>query len=333
MLGTQIAHAFLSAAKDHKTQEDWALIKEKAYIKNKWFEEVFVNQNLDQWIEALQPKAVETWLQAYPEFAMQEKELGIIMAGNIPMVGFHDLICGLAAGWKVRVKLSSDDEVLIKFWVEKASQIMPELADRILFSDQFKGLDAAIATGSNNSAHYFEYYFKNIPHLLRKNRNSVAVLTGSESPEILTALGHDAFDYFGLGCRNITHLFLPKDYAFKPLFDAWETFNWIYNHNKYVNNYHYHKALLLMNLDPHLDTGFLLVKERMELYSPVGMLNYSFYENPDEVSRIIASKLDEIQCVVSTHPQVSGLKPGDTQKVHLGDYADGKDVMAWFSSL
>jgi hypothetical protein len=333
MLGAQIAQAFLKAAQDHKTQDDWAMMKEKAYIKNKWFEEIFVNQNLDQWMHALQPEQVATWLSAYPNATLRDNVLGIIMAGNIPMVGFHDLICGLAAGWKVRVKLSSDDDVLIKFWVEKATHFMPELAERIEFSDQFKGLDAAIATGSNNSARYFEYYFKDIPHVLRKNRNSVAVLTGEESTETLLALGHDVFDYFGMGCRNITHLFLPKDYAFKPLFDAWEAYNWIYNHNKYVNNYHYHKALLLMNLDPHLDTGFLLVKERMELYSPVGMLNYSYYENSEEVSRAIALHIDEIQCVVSTHPQVSGLKPGDTQKVNLWDYADGKDVMAWLASL
>lgn len=328
-----IAESFRQVLENHQTHEEWQNQIEIAQSQNRWFEPVFINQSLNQWLNSLQPSKVEEWLKRYQLPVEKPKTVGIIMAGNLPLVGFHDLLSVLVSGHNAKVKLSSEDTVLMKYWFGLAAQKLPELANRVEFADDLKNIDAAIATGSNNSARYFEYYFKNIPHVLRKNRNSVAVLHGNETPEKLEALGNDVFDYFGLGCRNVTHLFLPNGYDFKPLFDAWEKFNWIYNHNKYANNFQYHRALLLMNLDPHLDTGFLLVKEKPEIYSPVGMLNYSFYSDISEVKARLELEKENIQCVVSEIGGLSGIPIGDAQNTELWDYADGVDTLQWLSQL
>lgn len=328
-----IAESFRQVLENHQTHEEWQNQKDIAQSQNRWFEPVFINQSLNQWLNSLQPSKVEEWFKRYQLSVENPKTVGIIMAGNLPLVGFHDLLSVLVSGHNTKVKLSSEDTVLMKYWFGLAAQKLPELANRVEFADDLKNIDAAIATGSNNSARYFEYYFKNIPHVLRKNRNSVAVLHGNETPEKLEALGNDVFDYFGLGCRNVTHLFLPNGYDFKPLFDAWEKFNWIYNHNKYANNFQYHRALLLMNLDPHLDTGFLLVKEKPEIYSPVGMLNYSFYTDISEVQNRLELEKENIQCVVSEIEGLVGIPIGDAQNTELWDYADGVDTLRWLSQL
>lgn len=332
MVPGKILEAFRLAAANHMVDAEWKLAKERATIKNPWFTEKYIDQSLNQWLEALQADAVSAWRSQYP-VKETDKVVGIIMAGNIPLVGMHDLFCCLEAGVKVRLKLSSDDEELPKYWIQKATEILPDLAERIEFSDSMKGVDAAIATGSNNSSRYFEYYFKNIPHVLRKNRNSVAVLSGNETEDDLQAVGHDVFDYYGLGCRNVTHLFLPESYAFKPLFDAWEHFVDHINHNKWVNNFHYHRALLLLNLDPHMDNGFILLKEKPEIYSPVGMLNYSFYSDLNQVLEKTNQAAGDIQCVCSNLPIEGAIPLGDSQKTTLFDYADGIDVMDWLTAL
>lgn len=328
-----IAAVFREAISNHHTDEGWLNVKQFAGIKNPWFTPEYVNQSLDQWLQALAPEHVEAWRKNYAEGVDKDKTVGIIMAGNIPLVGMHDLLCVLESGFRTRVKLSSDDGELPKFWIQRAQEIMPELESRIEFNDSMKGVDAAIATGSNNSARYFDYYFRDIPHILRKNRNSVAVLSGKETEQELVALGHDVFDYFGLGCRNVTHLFLPEGYEFKPLFDAWEYFVNHIHHNKWVNNFHYHRALLLMNLDPHMDNGFILLKERHEIYSPVGMMNYRFYSDLNEVKEQLRNHDEAIQCVCSNIPDLGAVHLGDSQKTELKDYADGVDTMAWLEKL
>lgn len=330
MTAGAITEAFYKAVLNHKTDPGWAEKKEEAYQKNKWFTPESIDQSLDCWMESLIPANVEKWLKMYnwPKESKSGK-LGIIMAGNIPLVGMHDLICGLVCGYDVYAKTSSDDAVLPQFWVSAAAKYLVSLSSRVTFTDNLKGVDAAIATGSNNSARYFEFYFRSIPHILRKNRNSVSVLTGNETPEELLALGHDVFDYFGLGCRNVTHLLLPKNYEFKQLFTIWEAFSELAHHHKYVNNYHYHKALLLMNLDPHMDTGFLLLKERNDLYSPVGMLNYSFYNSAQEAKDWLAQRAEQIQCVTSKSAEFSNIPVGSAQKTMLWDYADGVDTVEW----
>lgn len=313
------------------TNEEWLSHIYKAQIHNQWFEEKQIHLALNNWLDALSDANINQWLGAYElPTEVHNLRLGVIMAGNIPLVGLHDLIIGVLTGYKLVAKMSSDDEVLPKFWLKKASEIDPIWNNQIEYSDNFKNLDAAIATGSNNSARYFEYYFRNIPHILRKNRNSVAVLTGTESEDELIAFGHDVFDFYGLGCRNVTKVYLPAGYAFKTLFDVWEKHHAdVAFHNKYVNNYNYHKALLLMNLDPHIDAGYILMKERTQLYSPVGMLNYEFYSNIDDLGVEIDLMKDHIQCVVSVDQRISDLTLGQTQCPKLNDYADGIDTMQW----
>jgi hypothetical protein len=252
------------------------------------------------------------------------------MAGNVPLVGFHDVIVGVISGFYVFAKTSSDDTLLPKMWLAEASKIDPIWAERAEVVEQLRNLDVAIATGSNNTAKYFASFFKSIPHLIRNNRNSVAVLTGEEITEDFIALGHDVFDYFGLGCRNVTHLMLPLGYDFTPLFQCWdEHFDWIRNHNKYANNYEYHRALLLMNLDPHIDTGYLIAKEKPELYAPVGMLNYSFYDSVDGVAQKLVEWGDSLQCTVSHLPLINAMNFGSTQCTQLYDFADGVDTLQW----
>ncbi len=310
----------------HETDAVWQQKKYEAEVKNPWFTQVNISKSIDAWIAALD-KDAETWLANYPlPSAFSSQTLGIIMAGNIPLVGLHDLLCGVICGYLVRIKASSDDEVLIKFLVEGWVASNPELKERIEFSDNFKGLDAAIATGSNNSGRYFEYYFRHIPHLLRGHRNSVAVVTDETTESALTALGEDIFTYFGLGCRNVTHLLLPRGFDMVRLFHAWEPFADLIHHHKYSNNYYYHRALLLMNLDKHLDNGFVILKETEDVYAPVGMVGYHFYDSNEGVDEYLQQHEKQIQ-VVTGH--TNGVSFGQAQKPGLKDYADCTDTMQW----
>lgn len=304
----------------------WPSKIREAEIANPWFTEANTAFCIENWKAALAGSEIERFCEHYKvSSALSAKTVGLILAGNIPLVGMHDVLCTLFAGFKARIKTSSDDKVLTEYWINSAIALMPALAERIEFSDSLKNIDLAIATGSNNSARYFEYYFREIPHILRKNRNSLAVITGEETEEELQALTEDIFAYFGLGCRNITHLLLPRDYSLKPIFEALESKADLINHFKYSNNYQYHKALLLMNLDPHLDNGFVLLKETEHLYTPVGMLGYSYYDDPEQVDNYILQNKEQIQCVVGKNPAY--LKFGNTQKTTLFDFADHLDTV------
>mgnify|MGYP000439163728 FL=1 len=277
--------ALHTALEDFEHNESWGFAIEQAKYHNRWFEEAQVHQSLLQWRESLSPEKVNSWLSNYslPEIIGTQR-LGIIMAGNVPLVGFHDVIVGVISGFYVFAKTSSDDTLLPKMWLAEAAKIDPIWSERAEVVEQLRNLDVAIATGSNNTAKYFASFFKSIPHLIRNNRNSVAVLTGEETQEDFIALGHDVFDYFGLGCRNVTHLMLPVGYDFTPLFQCWdEHFDWIRNHNKYANNYDYNRAIYLMNLEEILDNGFLLLKDSDELFSPLAMLYYQRYESKSEI--------------------------------------------------
>ena len=323
--------ALHTALEDFEHNESWGFAIEQAKYHNRWFEEAQVHQSLSQWRESLSPEKVDSWLSNYslPE-NIGTQRLGIIIAGNVPLVGFHDVIVGVISGFYVFAKTSSDDTLLPKMWLTEAAKIDPIWSEGVEVVEQLRNLDVAIATGSNNTAKYFALFFKSIPHLIRNNRNSVAVLTGEETQEDFIALGHDVFDYFGLGCRNVTHLMLPLGYDFTPLFQCWdEHFDWIRNHNKYANNYEYHRALLLMNLDPHIDTGYLIAKEKPELYAPVGMLNYSFYDSVDGVAQKLVEWGDSLQCTVSHLPLINAMNFGSTQCTQLYDFADGVDTLQW----
>jgi len=264
------------------------------------------------------------------------KKVGLILAGNIPLVGFHDVLCVIASGHHALIKASSNDSRLIKYILNLFVQLAPEYTDTYSFVERLAGFDAVIATGSNNTSRYFEYYFGKVPNIIRKNRNSVALLTGKESREELFMLGHDIFDYFGLGCRNVSKLLVPKGYDFVPFFESIEPHQPIINHHKYNNNYDYNKSIYLVNGDKHLDNGFLLVKEDERLASPLAVLYFEYYDDTDDAQIRLAELSDNIQCIVSSLPlnqrnQVVGF--GKSQQPALWDYADGVDTMAFLSKL
>jgi len=267
--------------------------------------------------------------------AMDPKKVGLILAGNIPLVGFHDVLCVLASGHHALIKASTQDARLIKYILNMLVEIAPGFEGSFSFVERLANFDAVIATGSNNTSRYFEYYFGKVPNIIRKNRNSVAVLTGKERTEQLFLLGHDIFDFFGLGCRNVSKLFVPKGYNFVPFFEAIEPHQPIINHHKYNNNYDYNKSIYLVNGDKHLDNGFLLVKEDERMASPLAVLYFEYYDDLDDAQIRLAGLSEQIQCIVSNTQlyldnQIVGF--GESQKPKLWDYADGVDTMAFLTT-
>jgi hypothetical protein len=279
---------------------------------------------------------LQTWLGRYLIKPGEPKKIGLVLAGNIPLVGFHDVLCVLVSGNIAQIKASSQDARLITEVLKRLIAIEPAFAQQFGFTDRLKDFDAVIATGSNNTSRYFEYYFGKVPHIIRKNRNSVAVLTGNETTEQLHALGHDIFDYFGLGCRNVSKLFVPQGYNFVPFFEAIEPYKNIIHHHKYNNNYDYNKSIYLVNRDKHLDNGFLLVKEDQNMVSPLAVLFFEYYDTKAEVEELLRQKSESIQCIVSAEAlnvnnQVVDF--GKSQQPALWDYTDGADTMDFLTKL
>ena len=279
----------------------------------------------------------DAWITPYN---LSEKESNnkvlLVMAGNIPLVGFLDFVSVIISGNKAVVKLSSNDKLLFPFVWEVMCEICSDLSDKLEYIDDIKvrKFDAVIATGSDNSAKYFEYYFRNIPRIIRKNRRSVAVLNGKESKQELQGLAEDIFLYFGLGCRNVSKLFLPKGYDLNQLFEVFFSFQDIVNHKKYANNYDYNKAIFLMGGNKLTENGFLLMKEDSSLQSPVSMLFYEFYDDIEKVKDYIDENSELLQCVVSKENLVKkNTHFGETQKPNLWDYADNVDTIEFLSSL
>ncbi|MGB0423905.1 MAG: acyl-CoA reductase [Flavobacteriales bacterium] len=303
----------------------------RARLVNPWFKEENTRSQLKALGGRLNESELLDWLSRYEIPASKNKTVAIIMAGNIPLVGFHDVLCALMCGFKVKAKLSSDDPVLLPSLMKIWEHTHSVLAKRVEFVEgKLEDFDAVIATGSNNSARYFHQYFDSYPHLIRKNRTSVAVLLGDETEEELKNLGNDVFKYFGLGCRNVTKVFIPQDFNLNRLFEAFFDFKEIVDHNKYANNYDYHKALWLMNKDELLDNGFLLVKEEDErLVSPVGSLFTQRYSNIDELEQLLENRREEIQCVVGK----KHVPFGKAQEPALDDYADGVDTVQFLLTV
>lgn len=313
-------------------------ILEREPFHNPWFTRDFLNTALKNIASMLSEEVLEQWLQPY-DFPKASKGgpriVGLVMAGNIPLVGFHDLMSVLATGHRVLAKPSSKDDRLIRKVAEVLSAIDPEIGSRISFTDgRLSGMDAVITTGSNNSARYFEYYFRNIPHIIRKNRNGVAVLSGGESEEELVALGTDIFTYFGMGCRNVTKLYIPESYDLTILMAALDRFLSLYQHYKYGNNVDYYRTIYLMNRMQLLDNGVLLLKEDHSIASPVGVVFYERYSEIVNVQQLLDLHRDEIQCIVSTDPGIDGaIPPGTTQEPMPWDYADGVDTIRFLIEL
>ncbi len=306
----------------------------QAFIKNQWFTIQMQLHAIHAWGSLLNKENLTKWLAPYAVSDQPEtKTVAIIMAGNIPLVGFHDLLSVLICGHKALVKLSSDDTELMKWAIESLIQIEPAFADYIAFAEerQLKNFDAVIATGSNNTNRYFEYYFKGKPNLLRRSRNSMAVITGNETTEELDALADDVFFYFGLGCRNVSKLLLPRGYNLEPLFQSFERYKDIINHNKYANNYTYHKAIFLMNQTPHLDNGFVILKQDDGLASPLSVILFAFYDTEQDVKDYLEVNKEIIQCGVGKAEYLVDF--GKSQQPELWDYADGIDTISFLKSL
>jgi hypothetical protein len=278
--------------------------------------------DLDKWLTETEEE----------ENIQDSKSVGLVLAGNIPMVGFHDILCVLATGNKALIKLSSHDVKLIPYVLNKLLEIEPSFSGKFEFIERLAGFDAVIATGSGNTSRYFEYYFKHVPHIIRKNRNSIAVLQGDETVGDLKALGRDIFDYFGLGCRNVSKLYVPTGYNFRPFFEAIEEFKGIADHHKYNNNYDYNKSIFLVNLDQHLDNGFLLLKQDQRIASPLAVLYYEEYMSQVQLPQLLEPFTEQVQCLVSNMKipvDMTQVTFGQTQQPALWDYADQVDTLAF----
>ena len=283
---------------------------------------------MESWAELLTPPDLERWLSAYDLNNNKPKTVALIMAGNIPLVGFHDFLSTLITGNKVLVKLSSNDKILLPFIAEYLIEAEPLLKDQISFSEgKLEDFDAVIATGSDNTSRYFEHYFGKKPNIIRRNRNSVAILSGNETNEELAALGEDIFRYYGLGCRSVSKLFVPINYKFDTLFEALYPFNRIIDQHKYANNYDYNKAVYLMSLFKILENGFLMLKEDKNYASPIATVFYEFYESPEELKIRLTNEKDRIQCLVANGFMADEVPFGQTQKPSLTDYADNIDTV------
>lgn len=302
---------------------------------NAWFTVEEVRKSLSGLKGMLEEESLIKWFKTIT-VTENPKKVGLILAGNIPMVGFHDVISVLATGNIALIKLSSSDGQLLPALLKKLVSFEPLLADRIIYVERLKDFDAIIATGSNNTSRYFDYYFGKVPNIIRKNRNSVAVLDGTETEEEIRLLGNDIFDYFGLGCRNVSKIYFPEGYEIEKFFKPLEQFKLINDNFKYNNNYDYNKSIYLVNLVQHFDNGFLLLKEDKGLSSPLAVLFFEKYANLTELEELLLTEKDNIQCVV-TH---TGIKPGNdtvsfgqSQHPRLWDYADNVDTVSFLSSI
>lgn len=307
------------------------------HIYNPWFTPESVSQSVQAIGAILNKSDLTEWLGRYDtDINKSVKKVGSILAGNLPLVGFHDVLCVLVTGNFAMIKASSQDTRLIKHILQMLTDIEPAMAHQYAFVERLENFDAVIATGSNNSSRYFDYYFGKVPNIIRKNRNSVAVLTGNETEEQLSNLGRDIFDYFGLGCRNVSKLLVPKDYKFDFFFESIESFNPIINHNKYNNNYGYNKSIYLVGGEQHLDNGFLLIKENPSLSSPLAVVFYEYYDDLTAVQGALQGQTENIQCVVSEAPLTVNnqlVNFGQSQSPALWDYADNMDTMAFLTRI
>ena len=297
---------------------------------NGWYTPEQVYFSIQSWAEALTEENLNQWLSAYDLDKNRVKNVALILAGNIPLVGFHDFLSVLITGNNVLIKTSSNDQHLLPFLAKYIIAIAPEFANKINFIEgKLENFDAVIATGSNNTARYFEYYFKDKPSIIRKSRNSVAVLSGNETKEQLTALGEDIFRYFGLGCRNVSKLFVPKDYSFVAFFEAIFEYQDVIHYEKYANNYDYNKAVFLMSNFKLLDNGFLTLKEDQSHASPISSVFYEKYDDINDLQKRLESESEQIQCIVSDNLIENSIAFGQTQKPALWNYADNIDTISF----
>jgi hypothetical protein len=312
--------------KDEKSARKLNSVIAQQSSVNGWFTADNVRFALEAIALELTKENLRKWTEAYPTLKEESaaQKVGLIFAGNIPMAGFHDFLSVLISGNKVLAKTSSKDPDLIPFLAEILNDINPEFREMVEFtSGTMNGFDSIIATGSNNSSRYFEYYFGQYPNIIRKNRNSIAIIDGCETSEELESLGKDIFTYFGLGCRNVSKVYIPEGYDPVELAAHWTNYSDVVMHSKYANNYDYNKAIYMINRQKFHDAGFLLLREENKLVSPVSVLHYEFYSSPETLREQTGLLKDSIQCIISRDDTPFG----HSQMPHLWDYADGTDTL------
>jgi len=309
--------------------EEWQVVKNSAYQNNGWFIPEFIDHACNNIVHNfLNEELLQNWANHYHlDDNIEPKNVGIVMAGNIPLVGFHDFLAVFISGHRQTIKLSSKDDVLLKHLVKKMYEQENTVQNLVSFAENLKGCDAYIATGSNNSARYFEQYFSKYPHIIRRNRTSVAILGGRETLDELDKLSDDVHLYFGLGCRNVSKIFVPKGYDFVPMINSFKKYNYLADNNKYKNNYDYQLSIILLNNIYYMTDGTILLTENQALFSPISHIFYEFYDDaktiPEKVNK------NDLQCFVG-----KGYTPfGTTQQPSLFDYADGVDIMAFLLSV
>ena len=300
----------------------------KASIKNPWFTKENIDLSLKYWSENLTEEKLHTWLSKYEINTKQPKTIAVVMAGNFPLAGFHDFLCVLITGNNLLIKFSNNDEVLLKFIIEYLTEIDSSFKDNINIRESIiKTFDKVIATGSNNTSRYFDYYFKDKPSIIRKNRFSIGILTGKENRNDLEKLSNDIFTFFGLGCRNVSKIFVPKNYNFDKFFKSVYKWRNIINNYKYASNYNYNRAINLIDIQPILENGFLILKESKNNYSPISVLLYEYYNDTNELKGKIELIKDDLQCIVSKNYYKNGVAFGEAQNPTLYDYADNIDTI------
>ncbi|MCF8297695.1 MAG: acyl-CoA reductase [Saprospiraceae bacterium] len=305
---------------------------------NPWFTEENVRNSICSLAEMLKKESIDKWISKYLEkleHVKADNRVAVILAGNIPLVGFHDFLCVLISGNTFIGKLSAKDDKLLPAVADLLIKINPEFKDKIEFTDELlKSFDAVIATGSDNSSRYFDYYFGKYPNIIRRNRNSVAVLNGSESKEDIEKLGFDIFSYFGLGCRNVSKLYLPEGYDVDLFYKGIFKFKDVANHAKYASNYSYYKSIYLLAQTVHYDNGFCILKQDTDLSAAVSVVNFEYYKNIADVNNNLQINSDKIQCIVSIDENIKNAIPfGNTQSPDLWDYADGVNTMEFLLDL
>lgn len=308
------------------------LIIKKSEIENPWFTIENQRYALQKWAELLTQENLDQWLSNY-QVSKTSKRVGLILAGNIPLVSLHDVISVVLSNHIPVIKMSSKDKSMLPFLLKKWKEFSED-AIEFDFVERLVDFDAVIATGSNNTARYLEFYFKNHLSIIRKNRTSVAVLKGDETEAELKLLANDIFRYFGLGCRNVTRVFIPEDYVIDRLFESFIDFQEIINHNKYANNYDYNRAVFLLNQDKFWDNNFVMLKEDQQLFSPLSVINFSRYSSIEEVEIFLVENEKDIQCVVSNNDFVKGsVAFGEAQNPSLSTYADNVDTMKFLEVI
>lgn len=316
------------------SDDEIAGLARKASAKNNWITEDNLRLSLEGIAKWLEKEKLEKWLAPYdfPEESRDVKRTGVVMAGNTPLAGFHDFLSVLISGNELHAKLSPQDPVLLPFLAHELMQLEPEFKNFIHFEERLKNMDAMVVNLSDNSFRYYEQYFKNLPHIIRKLRQSCAIIDGNESQEELEKLGEGITLYYGLSIRNISKLFVPEGYDFSSLFETLSKFNYLADHHKYVNHYDYNKSIYLVNGNPHLDTGFMLFKEDKNIFSPITVVFYEYYSGQETLQNRLKAQEDNIECIAG-HPPLGEISFGEVLKPEVWDYSAKEDILKFLKNL